>query len=117
MATIHRFEDALVWQKAIELGLLVYDKTKHMRDYAFVDQIRRAALSISNNIAEGLERKSGKEKTQFFSIARGSTSEVRSMAIFGERLGHFSRIDMEKMNSLSIEIIKMLSSFMAKIEK
>lgn len=117
MATISRFEDAIVWKKAVELGTLVYRQTGPLHDLAFLDQIRRAVLSISNNIAEGFERRSVKEKTQFFTIARGSASEVRSMVIFGEKIGHFSAGSAKQMDALALEIIKMLSSLMIRMEK
>jgi len=116
MTTITRFEDLVVWQKAMELGLLVYAKTKDLRDYAFVDQIRRASISIINNIAEGFERRSLKEKIQFFTIARGSDSEVRAMIIFGGKLGYFTSEDEAAMHTLALEIVKMLTSLMNKME-
>ncbi len=84
-----RFEDLPVWNAAIELGLQVYGVT---RDRFFqqpgdlCDQIRRAALSVSNNIAEGFERGSTAELIVFLYIARGSAGEVRSALHFAERL-------------------------------
>lgn len=80
--TYERFEDLPVWQKAAEL----YEKTEELlEDSAFKatsgfrDQLDRAALSISNNIAEGFERGTTNELLQFIYIARGSAGEVRSM--------------------------------------
>jgi len=58
---ISKFEDIISWQKSKELTLLVYELFKDNRDFSFVDQIRRASVSIMNNIAEGFERKSNKE--------------------------------------------------------
>lgn len=84
-----RFEDLPVWQSAIDLATGVYAVT---RDRLFVqsgdlrDQLRRAALSVSNNIAEGFERGSTAELLSFLYIARGSAGEVRSMLHFVERL-------------------------------
>jgi len=83
-----RFEDLPVWKAAIELGQGVYQLT---RDSFFRqpgdlrDQLRRAALSVSNNIAEGFERGSTSELVAFLYIARGSAGEVRSMLHFVER--------------------------------
>ena len=77
-----RFEDLPVWQSAIELATRIYPLT---RDRAFSppgdlrDQLRRAALSVSNNIAEGFERGSTAELLAYLYIARGSAGEVRSM--------------------------------------
>jgi four helix bundle protein len=82
MATYHRFEDLPVWQTAAEL----YDgcddflsRTPARLRFAFKDQLERAVLSVSNNIAEGFERGTTKELLQFNYIARGSAGEVRSM--------------------------------------
>ncbi|MDD5063358.1 MAG: four helix bundle protein [Phycisphaerae bacterium] len=83
-----RFEDLPVWKAAIELALGVYGLTK---DKFFAQQgdlrgqIRRAALSVSNNIAEGFERGTTAELLAFLYIARGSCGETRSMLLFTER--------------------------------
>jgi four helix bundle protein len=89
MTTYKRFEDLPVWQAAIGLGLRVFNLTD---DRVFNEQgdlrsqLRRAALSVSNNIAEGFERGSTNELLAFLYIARGSAGEVRSMLLFAERL-------------------------------
>ena len=79
---IKRFEDLEGWQIARELTNQIYAITKEgpiARDYGFTEQIRRAALSVMNNIAEGFERGSNKDFAKFLFIARGSAGEVRSM--------------------------------------
>ena len=84
-----RFEDLPVWQTAIELAAGVYKLTK---DRFFTQpgdlrsQLRRASLSVSNNIAEGFERGTTAELLAFLYISRGSCGEVCSMLIFTERL-------------------------------
>ena len=83
---IQRFEDLEAWQIARELTNKIYSisrKESIRRDYGFVDQIRRAAISIMNNIAEGFERGSNKDFVRFLFIARGSAGEVRSMLYVG----------------------------------
>ena len=83
-----RFEDLPVWQAAIELAKRVYDLT---RDRFFDQagdlrgQLRRASLSVSNNIAEGFERGTTAELLAFLYISRGSCGETRSMLLFTER--------------------------------
>lgn len=72
MATIQRFEDILVWQKAQDLTVELYQLFGSSRDFAFRDQICRAAVSISNNIAEGFERDTTKDFVRFLYMARGS---------------------------------------------
>ena len=74
-------EDLEVWQEGRYLTKMIYDITKRKafsKDFALKDQIRRAAISITSNIAEGYERYSDKQFLYFLSIAKGSTSEVRS---------------------------------------
>src|SRR5215475_14617748 len=84
-----RFEDLPVWQDAAELARMVYefmDLETFRRHPGLRDQLERAALSISNNIAEGFERGSTNELLAFLYIARGSAGEVRSMLLFAERM-------------------------------
>jgi four helix bundle protein len=89
MPTYNRFEDLPVWQAAIDLGLRIFSLTddpafKYQGDLR--SQLRRAALSVSNNIAEGFERGSTSELLAFLYIARGSAGEVRSMLLFAARM-------------------------------
>ena len=73
------FEDMQVWQDAQDLAVAVYEDMRIVKDFSFVDQIKRAAVSISNNVAEGAERVTPSEFARFLDIARGSVGEVRSM--------------------------------------
>jgi four helix bundle protein len=86
--TYERFEDLPVWNAAIELGLAVFalaDDAVFTKQHGLQDQLRRAVVSVSNNIAEGFERGSTAELLAFLYIARGSAGEVRSMLRFLER--------------------------------
>jgi four helix bundle protein len=79
---VRHFEDLIAWQHARALNRTVYELTRKgtpARDRAYTDQIRRASLSVMNNIAEGFERGSRKEFARFLHIARGSAGEVRSL--------------------------------------
>ena len=58
---IEKFEDVIAWQKGKHLTIIIYREFKDLKDFSFRDQIRRAVISICNNIAEGFERKSNKE--------------------------------------------------------
>ena len=83
-----RFEDLPVWNAAIELAVQVHEltsKPQFTSRYSLKDQIERAAVSVSNNIAEGFERGTNKELLAFIYIARGSAGEVRSMTCLLER--------------------------------
>jgi len=107
--TIEKFEDIISWQKARELSVLIYNLLKTNRDFSFNDQIKRAVVSISNNIAEGFERRSNKEFKQFLFIAKGSCAEVRSMLYIGSDLGYFKADDYKKCYNLSVDTSKLLS--------
>lgn len=85
--TYKRFEDLPVWKQAIVLAQGVYDMTESgewKASASLRDQIERAALSVSNNIAEGFERGTTNELLYFIYVARGSAGEVRSMLCFLE---------------------------------
>src|SRR6266550_5340514 len=84
-----RFEDLPVWNTAIELAIGVYmltSKPEFDKRFSLKDQLERAAVSVSNNIAEGFERGTNNELLAFLYIARGSAGEVRSMLCLMERL-------------------------------
>jgi four helix bundle protein len=90
-----RFEDLPVWNAAIYLAVQVHELTSkpHFTSrYSLKDQIERAAVSVSNNIAEGSERGTNRELLAFIYIARGSAGEVRSMTCLLERLPSFSEL-------------------------
>jgi len=96
-----RFEDLPVWQAASDLAIRVYvlgEKPPLRRHRSLRDQIERAALSVSNNIAEGFERGTTNELLAFLYIARGSSGEVRSMLCVMERVGYFSDLKSEISN-------------------
>ena len=106
------FEDLLVWQKGLEMVKQVYliSKVGELnRDFALRDQLRRAALSIPTNIAEGFERASRKEYLNFLNIAKGSAGEVRSLIRVCLELGY---LDQEKYKQLRNDILE-LSRFLS----
>jgi four helix bundle protein len=88
--TIKKFEDLIAWQKAQDLAVDIYMEFKYLRDYGFKDQMCRAAVSISNNIAEGFDRSSDADFSRFLYIAIASCSEVRSMIHLAQRLGYLT---------------------------
>ena len=87
MALARRFEELEIWQEARALNRIIWGEFKECREFAFRDQIRRAALSVMNNIAEGFERRTPKDFAHFLDLAKGSCGEVRSMAYAGEDVG------------------------------
>ena len=93
-----RFEQLPVWQAAIDLARRIYELTRKREfrgQHSLRDQIERAAVSISNNIAEGFERGTTQELLTFLYIARGSAGEVRSMLCLLETLPGFEDIKFE----------------------
>lgn len=75
--TVQRFEDLRMWQEAQDLAVIIYSGFSNHRDFGFKDQITRASISISNNIAEGFERQSNADFKRFLHFALASNSEIR----------------------------------------
>jgi len=108
---IDKFEDIIAWRKAGELCVLIYGQFKCCKDYGFKSQIERASVSIMNNIAEGFERRTNKELTNFLYIAKGSCGEVRSMLYLGLKFNYINKEQFNKSYDLSVEISKLISGF------
>lgn len=105
---VQKFEDLLVWQKSQDYAVLIYTNFSNLKDFAFKDQITRASVSISNNIAEGFNRKTNTDFIRFLHIAVSSNSEVKSMLYLSERLGYLSKDSIEDLLDRSNEISKMI---------
>ncbi len=90
MSKVERFEGLRIWQEARSLTNLLYERTESLRDFAFRDQMRRAAMSTMNNIAEGFERHTDADFAHFLTVAKGSSGEVRSMLYLGEDRRYFT---------------------------
>jgi len=91
-----RFEELPVWQLAIDLAVRTYEMSEAPEfkgRYSLRDQIERAAVSVSNNIAEGFDRGTNPELLTFLYIARGSAGEVRSMLCMLERMAAFRNLE------------------------
>jgi len=81
------FENLEVWKKSCRLAVRIYDVMKDCRDFSFRDQIRRAAVSIPSNVAEGAERDSKQEYIRFLHIAKGSAAELRTQLYIARKVG------------------------------
>ncbi len=108
---IDRFEDIIAWKKAMRLTVTIYKQFNHCKDYSFRDQIRRASVSITNNIAEGYERNTNKEFKHFLFIAKGSCGEVRSMIHLAHSLKYISPENYTALHDEAEEISRILSGF------
>lgn len=114
---IQRFEEILAWQKSKSLYLDIRDKFKGCRDYDFLSQLFRCSLSVSNNIAEGFERRTNNEFRCFLYISKGSCGEVRSMLGVAVALKYISKQDYEFLSGRTEEISKMLSGLIKNLHK
>jgi len=111
---IGQFEDLLVWQRARALAQSVYTMTRKSpfaKDFGFKDQIQRAAVSVSSNIAEGFERNSSKEFVNFLFIAKGSCGEVRSQIRLACDLGYVAEAEAKEVIDVCCELGRQLFSF------
>lgn len=98
------FEDLIIWQKAIEFAREIYlitERKELKTDFGFKSQLRNAAVSISNNIAEGFERRSRKEYLNYLNIAKGSAGESRSMLYLARDLGVIDDIEHDRLKEMS----------------
>ncbi len=104
------FKDLTVWQKSADLAVSVYkitEKFPRSELYGITNQMRRAVISISSNLAEGFKRSHNKEKLQFYNIAYGSTSELESQIEISKKLGFLSENDYQGLIAITVEISKM----------
>src|SRR4030043_274721 len=103
---ISKFEELIAWQKSRELVTAIYKVTNGKelsRDFGLRDQIRRAAVSIMSNIAEGFERAGRAEFHQFLVIAKGSCAEVRSQLYIALDIGYISQAEFDRVHEMAIE--------------
>ena len=103
-----RFEDLEVWKRSARMSAELYKIFAELRDYGFKDQITRAGLSIPSNIAEGYERASNKEITNFLNYAKGSAGELRTQLYIAIEINYIERETGRKWIQEAEEISKML---------
>ncbi len=113
---IIRFEDIIAWQKAQNLAVEIYRIFKKSKDYGFKDQVCRATVSISNNIAEGFDRSSNADFKRFLFISLASCSEVKSMLYLGERLNYISTTQANNLRNNCDEISKIISGLIKSLK-
>jgi len=115
MARIERFEDIESWKKGRELRKAIYgctNKGAFAKDFGLRDQIRRAAISITSNIAEGFERGGNKEFIQFLSNSKGSCGELRDQLCAALDQSCISQQEFDSMYQQAVEISRLLSGLM-----
>jgi len=113
------YKELIVWQKSIQLVKEIFiltEKLPKSEIYGLVSQMRRAAVSIPSNIAEGYGRRSAKEYAQFYSISYGSALELETQLIVCMELNFISPGELVKGQALLEEVLKMLNSMLSKMK-
>ena len=120
MATIKQFEDIEAWKKGRELRKFIYACTKigaFAKDFGLRDQIRRASISVTSNIAEGFERGGNKEFIQFLGHAKGSCGEVRDQLYAALDENYISQTQFQSLYQNSLEVSRLISGFMKYLQQ
>jgi len=115
MSNLKTFKDLIVWQKAHHVVLFVYKITKEFPNeekFARTDQLRRAAVSISSNIAEGFTMRTAKDKNRFYLMAKASTMECLNQILIARDLNYISENTHDELENSLTEVIKLLTVFM-----
>jgi four helix bundle protein len=114
------FHDLMVWQRAHDFVLKLYRSTKAFpreEIYGLTSQIRRAAVSVPSNIAEGCGRQGDRELARFCQIAMGSASEAEYQLLLAHDLGYMESKEYQELNQQLCEVKRMLNGFIQKLRK
>jgi four helix bundle protein len=117
---VERFEDLIAWQKARQLTKRIYSLSKDGefgRDFGLRDQIRRAAVSVMSNLAEGFDRGGRGEFHQFLVIAKGSCAEVRSQLYVAFDAGYVSEGEFQAMTHQAEEVARIIGGLRASVSR
>ncbi len=120
MATLQSHKELIVWQKSIELAILVYALTKQYpkeETYGVTSQMRRSSVSIASNIAEGRSRGTTKDFLQFLRIAYGSAMELETQLLIARRVISQDNGMLGKTESLLNEVLRMLNVMIRRISE
>jgi len=116
---ITKFEDLEIWKLALKITKVIYDLTserKFSKDFALRDQIRRAVISISSNIAEGFEKNNNNEFIRFLKIAKGSAGEVRNQLYIALAVEYITRDGFTKINKSLIDLVNQIGKLINYLE-
>lgn len=120
MATIKKFEDLEVWVQSMSLCTDIYKITNNDRftkDYGLKDQIRRAAVSVPSNIAEGFERNGNKQFSYFLTVAKASCGEIRTQLNIAHNLNYLELYDFNIILEKCINTSKQISGLIKYIKR
>ena len=113
------FKDLIAWQKAMELVRVVYGATgdwPREEQYGLISQVRRAAVSIPSNLAEGHGRTGRREYAHHVSIAFGSLCELETQVLISEQLGYCSSETPEKLGALIVEVRRLIRGLLRSLQ-
>jgi len=116
---IQSFKDLLVWQEAHKLVIKIYKITKEFPQderFGLTSQMRRAAVSVTSNIAEGFVRKSYKDKVHFYYMSKGSLSELQDQLLISKDVEYLQKNVYEDVEQDIITVQKIISRFIQKTE-
>jgi four helix bundle protein len=114
------FEELPVWKEAITLTKVIYDLTAKKtwrKDFGLTNQIRRAVVSISSNIAEGFEKRNNNELSRYLRIAKGSVGEVRNQLLIASNIGYISEEELKEIKDKLIKLSKNIGGFINYLSK
>ncbi|MDQ1283984.1 MAG: hypothetical protein QG620_332 [Patescibacteria group bacterium] len=109
---IKSFTDLYAWQEGHKLVLMIYKISKNFpreEMFGLVSQMRRAAVSITSNIAEGFSRATVRDKCQFYSMSHGSLTEIQNQLVIARDLGYLSKEEFDKVASQTITVHKLIT--------
>lgn len=112
------YKDLIVWQKAIEIVVFIYEVTDHFpreEQFGLISQMRRSAISIASNIAEGRYRGTRKDYRNFLRIAFGSGAELETQIVVAKKLSKTKHLDYSKIDAPLEEVMKMLNAMIQKL--
>ncbi|MEO6884038.1 MAG: four helix bundle protein [Bacteroidia bacterium] len=120
MAKVEKIEELVVWQLAILLTNSIYAITNNnffSKDFALRDQIRKSAISVPSNIAEGFERNSTNQFKYFLVIAKGSAGELRTQLLISKNQNYITESEFKKINNEALDVSKKLGSFITYLKE
>jgi four helix bundle protein len=118
--SLRRFNELIVWQRAMDLVVAIYDATKvfpREEIYTLTSQVRRAAISIRSNIAEGQGRQTTNDFRHFLSISRGSLAEVETQILLAERLGYLAAEPRQSLCDTIAEVGRLLNGLINSLNR
>jgi len=110
-AKIKSFTDMVAWREGHQLVLMIYKETANFpkkETFSLIDQMRRCAVSITSNVAEGFSRRTKKEKSRFYFIAKGSLTELQNQLLIAKDVGYLKRKRFDDIAQQTVQVSKLV---------